>query len=334
MEIKNYKELCSILEIKTTTGEAKQKQLRELELYCKYKKQGNKFIIEEVCYKPTLKLEDILKTSNNKYIWLLSNIIIEYLYNNPNELQEIPLIKLFGVLGMTSNNFHIGNMYKKELSQLKNVQLASIYYFYDNTRNEYKKIIERCLNGLKNRSILDWTQCKMIIDKKNKTVTKADEETNSLIIDTQKEVLEYMGYDSMSELMKTKTELKKFNELVSKEIGFSYFFAYNITVGEKAIQIEYNKLQKNKEGLNNIILDRSNKIFQKGKYINYAEDYKILIDLLVNTKTELDSKEFFNELYHKKQENIEKYKKGVDDVTSVYNENVNKLKIEYLDIYK
>lgn len=48
MIIKNYKELCSILEIKPTTSNSKKAQLKALEQCCKYHKEGQKFIVDEV----------------------------------------------------------------------------------------------------------------------------------------------------------------------------------------------------------------------------------------------------------------------------------------------
>ncbi|MBZ9693385.1 GIY-YIG nuclease family protein [Clostridium sp. M14] len=55
--IKNYKELCSILDIKhATNGNTKNKQLEELKLYCKYEKDGNKFVIKEI-YKTPIKID-------------------------------------------------------------------------------------------------------------------------------------------------------------------------------------------------------------------------------------------------------------------------------------
>ena len=46
--IKNYKELCSILEIKVEAGNSKKAQLKELERFVKCHKEGNKFVIDEV----------------------------------------------------------------------------------------------------------------------------------------------------------------------------------------------------------------------------------------------------------------------------------------------
>lgn len=46
--IKNYKELCNLLEIKTRTGEAKQIQLERLGSVIEYHKEGHKFVIDKI----------------------------------------------------------------------------------------------------------------------------------------------------------------------------------------------------------------------------------------------------------------------------------------------
>ena len=44
--IKNYKELCKVLEIEPKNGgESKKSQVKDIERYIKYEKQGQKFII-------------------------------------------------------------------------------------------------------------------------------------------------------------------------------------------------------------------------------------------------------------------------------------------------
>ena len=48
MVLKNYKELCSVLGIKPTTGGSRKIQLETLEQCCRYHKEGNKFVIDEI----------------------------------------------------------------------------------------------------------------------------------------------------------------------------------------------------------------------------------------------------------------------------------------------
>ena len=52
MVIKNYKELCGYLGWNTTTGNAKKSQFKELERFCKYHKDGQKIVVDEVFENP------------------------------------------------------------------------------------------------------------------------------------------------------------------------------------------------------------------------------------------------------------------------------------------
>lgn len=317
------------MNIEIKSGNTKIKQLKDLNIYCKYHKEGNKYIIDQIYENPKLKLDDILKSKNNKYIKLLSNIILEYLYNNSEDLKEIPLMKLFSILGITNDNYYYGDKFKKELSQLYNVQLASIYYFYSNTKNEYKKIIERCLNNLQNRSVLFWDHCIMIIDKENNKVFKADKEFKKEILNTQKEVLQYLNYNNLYELFRNKKDVNKFNQLIKKEIGYNYYFAYDITIGDKAIEIEYNSILKS--NINNLIIDRTETIFNKGEYKYYSSDYRILIDTLINENN--NNNNFYNTLKEKQKENNKNYKKQIIEAGAEYQEQIYKITKEYKDIY-
>lgn len=331
MIIKNYKELCSILEIKpATNSDYKQKQLKELAIYCKYTKQGNKYIIEDIYNKPVITLSDILKTKNNKYIKLLSNIILEYLYNNPDTSKQIPLINLFAILGITNNNYKHANNYRKELSQLYNVQLASIYYFYDNTKNEFKRIIERCLNNLQNRSVLVWNKCIIVINK-DKTTYKADKQTTKLILDTQKEALKYLNVNTMYEVMKDKEKRKQFNKILKTELSFNYYYAYELIIGEKAIQIEYDTIQADKSKLNNLIIDKTNIMFDKNIFLPFKAEYDILINNLINISNDEDIKTLLEE---QKEENKKNYIKELSDNLQEYNNKNNIIENKYMDIYK
>lgn len=327
MIIKNYKELCKVLEIKESGGNTKIKQLKELLLYCNYTKEGNKYIIKEVYKTPVITINDILKSKNNKYITILSNIILQYLYNNPEELKQIPLLQFMELLGVTNTNYKEGITYKKELSQLYNIQLASIYYFYNNTKNEYKKLIERCLNNLQNRSVLFWNKCIMIIDEDNKRVYKATEDIQKEIIDVQKETLQYLKLNNMYELMKDKHKLKEFNKIVYNETGYNYYYAYNVIIGNKAIKIEYNNILKN--DLNNLIVNKTNNIFNKDIYYPFLSDYNKLIDILINN----DTNNILELLKDKREENKKEYYKNKVIIDKQYIKDINKIENTYFDTY-
>ncbi|MFY8264453.1 hypothetical protein ACOT7R_16320 [Clostridium perfringens] len=329
MEIKNYKELCNILEIKVTDGNSKKKQLNELTTYCKYEKIGRKFIIKEIYDKQIINLDTI--AGNNKYIKTLSNIIIEYLYNNPKQIKEIPLSKLFVLLGITNNNYNSANYYRKELSQLYDIRLASIYYFYSNTKTEFKRIIERCLNNLKNRRVLNWYKVIMIKDENTKQIYKADKETEKFIIDTEKETLKYLKCNNMYEIIKDKHKLKEFTDIVYKETNINYFYAYDLVIGEKALKIEFDSIQEEKYKINKTIKERTYKMFNKDRFKFFINDYEQLNNLLIDImNNNIDIKEVLKE---KKRENLEKYKKDKIDLDIKYMLDQEELKNKYIDEY-
>ena len=54
-KIKNYKELCSILEIDVMSWKSKALQLKELSRFCRIKKDGNTFIVKNIYKQPIQK---------------------------------------------------------------------------------------------------------------------------------------------------------------------------------------------------------------------------------------------------------------------------------------
>ena len=316
--IKNYKELCSILGIKICSGNSKIKQLKELDHYIKYSKQGNKYIIEEIYSNPIISIKEL---KQGKYIKQLSNIIIEYLYNS-KELDQIPLFKLLNVLGITNTNYESVNKYRKEYSQIAEINLASIYYFYSNTKMEFKRIIESCLNNLQKRRILNWHRCTMIIDNNSNKVYKADEETEKLIIDTEYLALKELNKSNMFELMKDKKALREFNELVRLETGgLNYYYAYDLTIGSIALKCEYETIQKEKEELNNIIINKLNNKFNNDRFIQFKNDYDILIDSLINLN---NNDELLLILEQKREENKRNYSSLKNEMNNYIDEYANK----------
>ena len=325
--IKNYRELCTILGITSTTGNAKKSQLKELSIFCNYHKEGNKFIIDEIYETPIVTIENI--SAANKYIHILSNVIAEYLYNNPEVLDGIPINKLFNTLGITNNNYIDSMYYRKELSQLYDIQLASIYYFYSDTRIEFKRIIERCLNNLQSRRVLNWHKCIMM--KKNNTIVKADLETEKEIINMEKEALQFLKYRNMYELMQNRKDLKKFNIIVKREAGFSYYYAYDLIIGDRALKIEYDNIQEEKKNVNNVFMDRAKVMFSKEKFSDFKSDYDILINLLMDidiVDTKLEST-----LKGKREENKTLFKKEIKEQDKTYDRAVDKIRDKYHDTY-
>lgn len=64
--IKNYKELCKLLNIKVKTGNSKKAQITELKRFCSFTKEGQKIIINEVYDIPLPENKNMGNTSKFK----------------------------------------------------------------------------------------------------------------------------------------------------------------------------------------------------------------------------------------------------------------------------
>lgn len=278
-EIKNYKELCNILEIKVSAGNSKIKQLNELQMYCSYEKVKNKFIINEIYENPILMLD----RNNNKYIDLIANILISYLHTkNVTNKNSITLTagNMMEILGLVNENYSIGNRHKRELSQVLNIDILSVYYFYNNTKNEFKNIITRSLKSLKNRRVLDYTTVKMIYTKDKQYIEATDKEI-ALIVDIEKIALDKLKLKTFKEVF-LKCKLREFQKLVKNQLPKSwiyYFDAYKLFVGEIALRIEYENMNIKQLELNKRALERTD---SRLKLNDTMKDLILLKDNLIS----------------------------------------------------
>ena len=120
MVIKNYKELCKMLEIKTTTGEAKQNQLKELAELVEYHKDGNKFVIDNI-----EKLSDFVHIHDNNN----NNIYYRVNGQHPTTFKE------------NDKDKDKDKMTRSELEELEwNTILSNIYNLYDGRTYTYPQI--------------------------------------------------------------------------------------------------------------------------------------------------------------------------------------------------
>lgn len=289
--VKNYKELCNLLNIKITTGTAKKAQLKELDQYCEYHKEGNKIIIDSIRDKPLYIL-----APNSKYIDLIGDMLVNYLYTECRSSGyniTLSVGSIMQIVGLVNDNYSIGNRHKLELSQVLNIDLLSVYYFYNNTRGEFKRIIERSLNSLQNRRVIFFnnsiTICVKAGNSKKYIVTNKEDDNGKIILNIEKEVLESMGFNSMRELW-LKGKFKQFQNKVKKKLPSDwiyYFPSYNLTIGDRAIEIEYKNIHNTKIELNSRAIEKAH---QQLKINDKMQAEKLLIDELISLlKYDLDT---------------------------------------------
>ena len=311
MIVKNYKELCILIGEEIKTSNSKKAQLKEFERFCQYHRNGQKFIIDEIYKEPLPKISD-KSLNHSKYIKEIEYILVDYLYENVREGETIQLStsSLIQILAMANNTYAVGCYKKYELAEILNMEISAIILFYNTSRTEFHKIIDRALKNLQNRAVLNVNTCYMITYKDGdmKKTRKANVEESQYIIDTQKDVLQYMGLNSFQDLFlaggkKYKEYMKLFKKELPKEWIFTYK-AYDLCVGTKAIAIEKANLDKERNKLNEKLINRIHTCL-KVKDENSNEG--ILINRLVDLKG-YDSKidDMINDLY--KQHKVEYYK--------------------------
>ena len=106
MVVKNYKEMCVLLDEKIKGGDSKKAQLKEWERYFKYHKDGNKFVIDEI-YKEIKEKVDSRKEAN----------VVKNINKGVYSKEIFPLVKNF--VGKTDIEFHSKSSVMQDL-KLKN----------------------------------------------------------------------------------------------------------------------------------------------------------------------------------------------------------------------
>lgn len=96
MVVKNYRELCKLLEIEVKAGNSKKAQLKELNKYIKYHKDGNKFIIDEII--------DIEKSISDKLDYTIEINEENILELDKEHLGNLLGVKKSGLVELENNN--------------------------------------------------------------------------------------------------------------------------------------------------------------------------------------------------------------------------------------
>jgi hypothetical protein len=306
---KNYKELCQALEMEVKIANSKKAQLNELMRYCRFNQVGHKITIEEVYEFPQEKIENRGVTSIYKDI---IQLLITDLLAQCNGKISISRTKLMNTIGMVNLNYGFCKEQVPKLSIYTEVDEKFIYDFYNTSSSSFRSIIETALNSLMDKRVIMYNKIIKVSDQGKFNSRTATDEELRLIMETEKEILEEMGYQQITHVrlskdwkkfkMKTKSHLQK-----QSSIDF-YFTAYDIQINEKYILNERNQLadllleklnrQESKVELNQMIYSnvmknaqlRHEKGFTSGKMAKtrldnkYVDNIKLLADLLIDKK--------------------------------------------------
>lgn len=283
MVIKNYKELCSLLEIKPTGGDSKKAQLKELETYVNYDKQGYKFVIKEI-YKEQKVKEDRRVGGYSEMRTLILRLLD---MSNQNNNIVLPTSVLLRKLSMVNDNYAIARRSQKELSELLNMKQEYIADFYSSTHKNLKRALETNLNKLQRERLIFWSNTVMVcknkigdikknelgefeVDEDGKLVCDikqefrvATQQEKEIILSTEKQVLTKYGFCEIGDIYKhckSDSFYKEVYKRVKKSCNINfYFLGYDITFIKENVEEELKKIDDNNflsEQMNQLVKER------------------------------------------------------------------------------
>lgn len=202
MILKNYKELCSVLEINVATGKQKQLQFKELDRFCAYRKDGHKIIIEQLFQEVKVKMDKRINGNNTKYAEDLEYLILSLLNKfQIKEDEKVGFSKnfLYSHCGLTNDNYRLVKGNALKFSQLIDMPIQTINECFDYTNNRMLKTLQRTLNKMQRKSLITWGNGynMVLVDEENKQhLEVASIEAEKHILSIERETMKQLGYDS------------------------------------------------------------------------------------------------------------------------------------------
>lgn len=279
--LKNYKELCAILDINVEAGNSKKAQLKELERYVSYHKEGNKFIIDEiheVIQEKTRKGRSDKGSTRNEYDTireqfkpLIYSLIISKpnhtytgSFNNWMEYSKITT-QAWGHMNIKYNEGQITN---KELNDFFRVEGKSLNHMFQST-----------LASMENEGSIDKHDVRIaVID--NRDIIEEFGDGNGEIPFSSYKILEGEEKkeidDIEEELLKEKYGVKKLSDLAygNKEKNIS-----RDLVKLKKFKNEFNSILLKKYGYNMCFKATKVRIKDENRIQEFKEKYGITEDM-------------------------------------------------------
>lgn len=240
--IKNYKELCSLLEVKTKTGGAKINQLKELEKYIKYHKEGNKFIVDEILSmeykhkeigKTIAGTEDKRRMGNNneqaKCIrYLLCNLLNNYQLEQ-GEVIGFSKGMLLRNLMMINDNYTTAKSRRKTYADYLNVSKIAVNECIEYVDNRSVNAVKKAIQTLVNQKVIGYKYSYTWVDYKG-IHHHCDVTTHNLIMLAEFEVMEKMN-------IRNKGKIYEFGRWMDFKDRVKHYLVSNY--GDVFINIDY-----------------------------------------------------------------------------------------------
>lgn len=270
--IKNYPELCKVLEIKTTSGGAKINQLKDLKQYVDYDdSQGNKFIINKILKTNFQNTDDRNRGGNKVYKDDFRKLMIHMLHKDKSENMLISKGSLYEAMNLVNPNYKLGKQDIERLSMVIEVPKEYISDFYSENNKKIRENTERNLKSLRGESLIVFDivtavaidniaiqynelftpviEHGAVVHYKNTEYRKATKEEKQIILKCESKAKAELGFKTDKEIF-TNGAWGRYSKLVNQYIKDSksnihfYYNAFEITWNKDKIEEEYNTLDK------------------------------------------------------------------------------------------
>lgn len=280
MTVKNYKELCELLDQPIKAGDSKKAQLKDFKCYFDWEKVGQKFIISDI-YDTPLTKEDKRNLGNNSiYVQCIEVILLQYLLKQNGYTRTLTKRNWWEMLGIVNHKY--GRTTETQLKDLDySVTSWEVRHFYQRCNKKLEQILFSALNSLKNRRLITYEIQTVIVqyDKNkrgNEIYFEASDYQKKQILEAERHVLHnIMGYDKMFQIFIRFQQAEFYqhvNEILNEKYGWDHYFKqikviYTPEGVKEALPELETKLQK--EILNKKVMDYLNnnakEIYDKNK---------------------------------------------------------------------
>lgn len=294
MVIKNYKELCNILEVEYKKGNSKKSQLKELERYVRLTKVGHTIYIKEI-YKDVKETEDKRKnnkgSNNNKYNKDIEAIVLamckETYKNDRYKYIELSTSGFMLKLNMINTNFNIGKFNMSKISSYLKIPIETVRDFYNNTSSNFEDCIIRVLRKLEDRCLIDWSHIIKIQTNKGEYRDATDND-KIIIKECEQEILKNMKLENKSKVI----QQGKWNEfhnavliLLKSTSIRRYYKAIKVLPTQKfteildsiSLDVDNNKINLNYNVMNSTVKNAKNRQVKAIKEFTRESLHKRLI---------------------------------------------------------
>lgn len=301
--IKNYNELCNILDLPIVGGKQKQKQIANLKRFVNFRREGHSYIITEIFDSPKEKIDKRTEGNRSLYVTFIESILLDYFIKKNLRTCNFTKKQLWIALGLVNDNYTHGygdnNLidYIRDRAEGMSVKSYHINKFYENTNKKLNDIINSAFKSLKNRKLIEYTDNEIIAVRKGHYFVISDDNQIEKILQIEKDTLNDLGCKSLQEVIFNKDKktinMQRYYQIRNKKLfeymNYDYiFYRYHIVCNRKYLK---QGLSENAAELRKAL----NSKFRDAVNNQTVKDYKKNIDNYKGGKTTfLYSDDFVN----------------------------------------